>query len=235
MTYERLVQRIRGSAHELHHRPFPDPLAGHVWVLEVERPAVVLGSTQKLSKLAIDRAERSGFEVATRRSGGGAVLLGPGSGLWVDVFVDPGDPLFATDIGVAAHRVGRCWADALVDLGHGAEVWTAAMMSGQWGRDACFAGVGPGEVMVGTDDPGSGESTTKAVGISQRRTRAGARVQCHVLFRSDLVRQAALADLVDIDPQQIEPLRSHLERIAGGIDADPADVLTHFLEHLGRA
>jgi hypothetical protein len=38
-----------------------------------------------------------------------------------------------------------------------------------WSRLVCFAGIGPGEVLVGG---------RKAVGISHRRTRAGARFQC---------------------------------------------------------
>jgi lipoate-protein ligase A len=71
----------------------------------------------------------------------------------------------------------------------------------------CFAGVGPGEVLTGD---------RKLVGLSQRRTRHGIRIQCQAhrlplltrmpdLFASpipdaDLVEAAVLADVTDRSP-----------------------------------
>ena len=46
------------------------------------------------------------------------------------------------------------------------------MIQSFWSHAICFAGVGPGEVLI---------DGAKVVGISQRRTRAGARFQCAVL------------------------------------------------------
>ena len=51
------------------------------------------------------------------------------------------------------------------------------------GPVVCFAGTGPGEVLV---------AGRKVVGISQRRTRAGARFQCSVPILWDGARHAAL-------------------------------------------
>ncbi len=47
-------------------------------------------------------------------------------------------------------------------------------MRGPWSDRVCFAGVGPGEVLY---------DGTKLVGVSQRRTRSGARFQCVLLHR----------------------------------------------------
>ena len=174
----RIVRFLTGTAGELHGREFPVPLRGEVWVCEPERSALVLGSTQDPALVSADAARRQGIEVAKRRSGGGAVLVEPDSGLWVDVFVAPGDPLWSDDIGVAAAAVGRRWSSALNSLGVPAEVYEGPMRGGRWGKQVCFAGLGPGEVVA----PDTG---AKLVGVSQRRTRAGARVQCHGIFQWD--------------------------------------------------
>jgi len=66
----------------------------------------------------------------------------------------------------------------------------------RWSSDVCFAGAGPGEVMVGD---------AKLVGISQRRTRDAARFQSmvHLRWRPDVV-----ASLVAASPTvaELEPL-----------------------------
>ena len=76
-------------------------------------------------------------------------------------------------------------------------VHTGEMIRTLWSSAVCFAGVGPGEVLV---------DGAKVVGISQRRTRAGARFQCAVMRTwdpSELARIFApgewreVADLLD--------------------------------------
>ncbi len=121
----------------------------------------MLGSTQ--APIAVD-----GIEVCRRRSGGGAVLVHPGDVLWIDVLLPRHDRLWDDDVGRAAHWLGEAWRDA---LGVGV-VHTGGMVRSSWSSLICFAGVGPGEVLV---------DGAKVVGISQRRTRAGARFQCVVL------------------------------------------------------
>ena len=134
-------------------------------------PAIVLGSTQ--SDEGLDPGD---VAVVRRRSGGGAVLVGPDDPLWVDVDLPAGDPLWEDDVGRSFHWLGRAWADALGDLGVDAVVHEGSFEPGPWGRVVCFAGRGPGEVFV---------DGAKVVGLAQRRTRAGARFQCAVPQRWD--------------------------------------------------
>ncbi len=134
---------------------------------EVTRPAVVLGSTQALDAVVPAAA---GLDVARRRSGGGAVLVEPGRVAWADVVVPAGDPLWAADVGRAAWWLGDVWVAALAASGlPGGEVHRGGLVRSAWSSQVCFAGLGPGEVTVGG---------RKAVGISQRRTRAGVLFQC---------------------------------------------------------
>jgi lipoate-protein ligase A len=150
----------------LHGREIPSPLTPTVWVFTVERPALVLGSTQPDDVVDRSAARAAGVEVARRRSGGGAVWLEPGGTSWVDVLLPRGDPLWDDDVGRAVYWLGHAWVTA---LGAPAEVHRDGMVCSAESGRACFAGLGPGEVTIGG---------RKAVGISQRRTRAGARFQC---------------------------------------------------------
>ncbi len=143
-------------------------------VLEADEPAVVLGSGEPEQHVDRARAEARGVAVVRRRSGGSAVLVGPGQVLWVDVIVPADDPLWLADVSRAGWWLGACWAGALADVGIlGARVWRGPMVCSPWTSMVCFAGLGPGEVVVG-------ESRSKVVGISQRRTRVGALFQCAV-------------------------------------------------------
>ncbi len=135
-----------------------------MWVLEPTSTAVVLGSTQP------DDAVVPGTPAVRRRSGGGAVLMEPGGLVWVDVFVPADDPLWEVDVGRAFAWLGRAWADV---VGAGARAHDGPLVSTPWSTRVCFAGLGPGEVTV---------DGAKVVGISQRRTRAGALFQCAALL-----------------------------------------------------
>lgn len=159
----------------------PSPLARGVWVLEPTAPAVVLGSAQRFTHGAVAVGGAAGHatgaegtasratEVVVRRSGGGAVALGPGVSLWVDVVLPRHDPLWDDDVSRSTQWLGRAWVAALESLGVEAAVHTGSTDRDAMARAACFAGMGPGEVAGGG---------RKLVGISQRRTRAGARFQC---------------------------------------------------------
>ena len=73
----------------------------------------------------------------------------------------------------------RCGSSALAAIGVvGTEVHGGGLICTPWCSLVCFAGLGPGEVTLGG---------AKLVGISQRRTRAGARFQCAVHRRWDPV------------------------------------------------
>jgi lipoate---protein ligase len=215
------VLRRAGSAAAFHGRALDDPLRRAVHVFEVERPALVLGSAQPDD--VIDRAacEAAGVEVVRRRSGGGAVLVEPGGVVWVDVEVPRGDPLWHDDVGRATWWLGECWAAALHDLGVGGlTVHRGGLLRTRWSTLVCFAGLGPGEV---TDEAGG-----KLVGIAQRRTRAGARMQCAVPLRWE---PEATASLLVADPGLAEDLATAVTPVA----AAPRAVVDAFLGALPAA
>jgi lipoate-protein ligase A len=212
------VERHRANAGMLHGIPVPDPARRAVWILEVDRPALVLGSTQDHSAVDAHVAAVLGIEVARRRSGGGAVLLVPGEVAWLDVIVPYGDLLWHDDVGRAGAWLGHTWQAALADLG----VTGTTVHSGPWatggplGRLVCFAAVGPGEVTLGS---------RKMVGVSQRRTRRAARFQCAVYRRWAPELLTHLLRLDDATAQS-------LQVAAGGVGAAPGEIVAAFLHHL---
>ena len=178
------VVHHRGTAGDLHGLALPEPAAPAVWVMDVVAPALALGSRQSLDDADAGACAAAGVEVVRRRSGGGAVLLLPGEVVWLDVVLPRGHARWTDDVHDAMVRVGEAWVAAL-----GAQVpGDLAVHRGRLVRDAwsdlvCFAGLGPGEVLLGG---------RKLVGISQRRTRDAARFQCLVHRRVDLAATAAL-------------------------------------------
>lgn len=172
------VEHRRGGAEELHHQRVPETNRAMV-VAEIDRPALVLGSTQNDSVADAGALALADVTLARRRSGGGVVLLVPGEHVWVDLAVPAGDPLWHDDVGRAMWWVGASWALALEAAGiTGVEVHRGDVTHRELARRVCFAGLGPGEVTVGG---------RKLVGISQRRTRTHARFQCvlHLQFHAD--------------------------------------------------
>jgi lipoate-protein ligase A len=171
-----VVSLRRGPASELHGLEVPDPATRSVWILTPERPALVLGSTQGDDVVDAEAVAARGVDVVRRGSGGGAVLLDPGGTigaptLWIDVVLPRGDPLWLDDVGRSMSWLGDAWVRALATFGVHGEVHRGPLERSPASTLVCFAGVGPGEVVVGA---------RKVVGISQRRTRAGARFQCLV-------------------------------------------------------
>lgn len=213
------VERIVGPAAGLHGRPLPEPPRRLVSVLLVDRPALVLGSTQPAADVDDGALAAAGTDLVRRRSGGGAVLLEPGESLWIDLALPAGDPLWDDDVGRSFHWLGRVWVAALDDLGVPAEVHTGAMRGGRWSRLVCFGGLGPGEVVVGG---------RKLVGISQRRTRAVARFQCVVHRRWD---PGPLLGLLALDPAD-RAEAGGLADLAVGLDRPFDEVIGAFVRHL---
>lgn len=171
------VVEVTGSAAALHAaEPVPEaarPLA--IWC-RVERAALVLGSAQHDVTVDPVACARHGFELARRRSGGGAVLVVPDETVWLDVVVPRGDPLWSDDVGRAMWWLGDVWAAALRELAPGTDVQVhhGALERTAWSGVVCFDGLGAGEVLV---------DGAKAVGVSQRRHREVARLQSSVHLR----------------------------------------------------
>ncbi len=94
-------------------------------------------------------------------------MVSPGFGLWVDVVLPAGDPLWVDDVRRSSLWLGRAWASLL-----GGTVFDGPFVRTPLSDVWCFAGLGPGEVTV---------DGRKVVGISQRRTRDWALFQCAAL------------------------------------------------------
>lgn len=179
------IERQRGSAREFH--ALDPTLVDHrsAWVLEVEAPALALGSSQPESDVDAGVARQMGVDTFRRRSGGGAVFLAPQSCVWIDIILPVRDPLWRDDVSLAPLWLGEVWAATLQEIG----VLEPRMHQGPMVRPAlapvvCFAGLAPGEV---TAQLGTGDGTRgKSVGISQRRTRSVARFQTIALLDWDL-------------------------------------------------
>jgi lipoate---protein ligase len=185
-----------------------------VRVLEAAEPALVLGSAQRLSDVDVVAARRAGVEVVRRRSGGGAVLVGPGQVLWIDLVIRAGDPLWDQDVSRASWWVGDAWAAAIDACSLGpCTVWKTAMKASRWSGQVCFAGIGPGEVLVGDQ---------KVVGLSQRRTRQAALFQTAALLTWD---PTSIVGLLDLDDDEAAEAVAGLSRAARALGADHASAL----------
>lgn len=216
------IERHVGSAGAFHGRDLPDPVRRAVWWFEVTAPAVALGSTQSPSLVDHAAAEAAGIEVVRRRSGGGAVWLAPGEVTWVDVVLPAGDRHWVDDVGRAATWLGRAWVGALADVGViGAELHDGPLVRTERSGLICFAGLAPGEVTIGG---------RKVVGVSQRRTRQGARFQCAVLHRWD---PRPLVDVLARTPAERRDLAVELGDVATGIGPiGPAALVAAVLHRL---
>lgn len=204
------IQHSSGDAGTFHTRELPvDQRIATFFA--VESPTLVLGSSQRAESVDVDFATRSGIDIVRRRSGGGGVLLWPGEFIWLDLEIPAGDDLWSDDVGRSMWWVGDLWRDALSDLEPSAAVYHGRLVQTRWSADVCFAGAGPGEVLV--DD-------AKLVGVSQRRTRRAARFQTmiHLRWRPDPVASLVvdgpsadeLASLVRTSVASVEDLTARL-------------------------
>ena len=158
----------------------PDLLAdGRPGVVVCEPTArpCVLGSAAVVGVVDVDACRRAGVDIVKRRSGGGAVLVQPGEMSWFDVVVPAG--------GGASSVAGMSALDALA----GAHVVAAltgcrrgrrrgarrADAQAAWSATGCFAGLGPGEVVLGR--------AASWWASASDGTRDGARFQCIVHVR----------------------------------------------------
>jgi lipoate-protein ligase A len=146
-----------------------------VRIFEPNAPAVVLGSTQRDDIVDAEFVAARGLEIARRHSGGGAVLVDE-SVVWIDFVIARDDPLWDDDIARSMQWLGRLWSSALAEVGIDAGVHRGPAVVSALARAICFCGIGHGEVVV---------DGRKAVGISQRRTRRGARFQSVLHTRRD--------------------------------------------------
>lgn len=186
------VETRHGTVAELHALdPLAAPFDPVIWRCRPTDDALVLGSRQGDELVDHDACRRAGLTVVRRRSGGGAVLLRRGLMHWVDIALPSG---FApADVRGSMVWIGELWIEALghPDLHvHRGGMQCTGHHSDGWSDLVCFAGVGPGEVLRGD---------AKVVGLSQRRTRHGIRVQC-LVPTAPVAAEYPLLFAVDVPP-----------------------------------
>jgi lipoate-protein ligase A len=163
---------IRGLAHRT------------AFVRTVERPTLVLGSTQDVGIVDTQALARRGVELVRRRSGGGAVLLEPDRAVWVDTWVPRGDPLWGDDVARSGAWIGAWWAESLGVPG--LQVHDGRPIESRWSDRICFAGLGAGEVV---------HRDRKVVGVAQWRNSAGALIHSLAYLEIEWERLTELLDL----------------------------------------
>jgi lipoate-protein ligase A len=181
----------RGSVAELHAL---DPLGAdidivpQVWWCDPTDSALVLGSRQRPELVDQALLSAAGLHLTKRRSGGGAVIVRPEAVAWIDVVLPHG--IAPDDIRGAMVWIGERWLAAL-QSSLGAQrrpgelvVHRGGMLDTDWSELVCFAGIGPGEVLL---------DRRKLVGLSQRRTRSGLRIQ-GLVYREPVT--AGISDLL---------------------------------------
>lgn len=223
MTDAVAVRRWCGSAAEFHARPLDPLVSPEIWVFEVARPALVLGSSQPSGSIDASAVAAAGYELVRRRSGGGAVLLEPDDVVWFDAVI-PAEVLRAHGVGddVAGAMVwfGGLVADALRSVG-GDETGDLAVHDGPmrrtpWSAVMCFDGLGPGEIVRGE---------AKLVGISARRVRAAARFQCALPTAWRPERLVALLTPPRPTPSELRPVATLSPAVAADVPGALADRL----------
>lgn len=165
----RVVEQVGtvGALHGLDPFAGDEPVVPAVWWCRPTDDAIVLGSRQRDDLVDEAACRRSGLSIVRRRSGGGAVIVRRTAIVWVDVVLPVG--IAPDDVRGSMVWIGERWRDVMAPVvAAPLTVHRGGMQDSAWSDLVCFAGVGPGEVLVGPD---------KLVGLSQRRTRRGIRLQ----------------------------------------------------------
>lgn len=214
---------------EAHSAPFPDPVTRAVWFVEPTDTAIVLGSTQALTVLEMGEVARRRLGIVRRHSGGGAVLVDAASSTWFDVWIPADDPHHCADVSRSAQWLGEAIAQALRTTGiadvevvePSATLPASSVRSrDRWAHLVCFAGQSGGEVLVGG---------RKVVGISQRRTRSGARFQVTVLHRFE---PEELASLFAVGAPERSELVARLRAGVSAVDVDRGELRSALVDAL---
>lgn len=139
------------------------------WYAAGSRPALVIGSGQKLSDVDHTALRQQGVTIHRRSSGGTAVLFVPGL-LMQDIALPLEHPLYHPDVSESYRWLGDVWQATLAQFGiHTSLIDIAAARADRQTLDpliarACFGGQSPYEVLV---------AGRKLVGFAQIRRREG--------------------------------------------------------------
>jgi len=207
------VLRSLGEAATLTQRPGDAPRARLLRICEVVGPALILGSTQPEADVDGEAAARLGLAVCRRASGGGAVIVRPGSQLWLDAFLPAGDRLLVADVGTAFLWLGEAVGAAIGMVTRApVEVHPGPPVKTRWSSKLCFSGLGPGEIRV---------AGRKVFGVSQRRGRSGAWFYGMTLCRFD---SRELAEAMALGEADRAAAAADLAASAGALECEPAEL-----------
>lgn len=176
----RVVRHV-GTVDELHAIPMPTEGSAELWVMNPTGVAVAMGSSQRREHFDLDRLRTDEVELAARRSGGGAVFIDPAVTVWIDVVAPRGSRWYSDELAENFLLVGRVWQRALRSLGVETELGDTPAGRTAASTLACWAGLGWGELTL---------AGVKVVGLSQRRTRWGSRVQAMAVLDGSSARVA---------------------------------------------
>jgi lipoate-protein ligase A len=117
------------------------------------RPGLVLGAAQRVTAALQAGAAVRGIDIATRRSGGGAVITGPWM-LGLSLLLPPAHPVAKADMREGFRRLGRACCQVLRQIGVSASLAaqpdiqrSAARARAEDLEWACFGSVSHGEVV----------------------------------------------------------------------------------------
>jgi lipoate-protein ligase A len=96
------------------------------------------------------------------------------------------------------------------------------MQTTQWSRQICFAGLGPGECLV---------DGKKVLGISQKRTRAGASFQCSVFTQFEA---RETVNLLSMDEDRRRQAAEFLNETVGTVQSSAIDIERAFQKTLEK-
>jgi lipoate-protein ligase A len=192
-----------------------------VFVRAVERPTLVLGSTQDAGIVDTGALARRGLELVRRRSGGGAVLLEPERAVWIDTWVPRADPLWSDDVVHSGSWVGSWWAESLGDPR--LDVHQGPPIASRWSDRICFAGVAAGEVVY---------AGRKLVGVAQWRTRSGALTHSLAYLGIEWDRMTELLGLGAEGGAAARELTASTATLHEVVPADSAGLARLLIEHL---
>jgi lipoate-protein ligase A len=169
-------------------------------------PALVLGSGQRPPA---GWRPPDGLPLVRRGTGGGAVLCDEDY-LMLDIALPPGDPRVLDDVTESYRWLAERLVSALDELGvrEISLVQPAALrgldeQAREAGRSACFAGLGPYELLDGHG--------RKLLGLAQRRRRGGVLLQAAAYLAGE---RESLAGLLWLAAPERDDLRRRLRETA---------------------
>jgi len=216
------LRHIDEPVDAFHQRTIDEVVEPAIWIPRLPpHPVLVLGSRQQDDVVDRRACEQRGVSVVRRRSGGGAVLVDRDHMVWFDVVLPREHQGWHDDVGRSFDWIGAALLDVLASLGIEGSAHRGALVNTTWSDLVCFAGLGPGEITV---------EGRKVVGISQRRTRYGARFQVAILQQWD---PTGIVELLELRSDERDSAASALATVATGLARTTQDIVSAVAETLG--